>query len=429
MMTNHNHVKCSRDHCYLLVFLIMLFSLGIQRGVQEHIPGVQYLDEVTALFFVPIFAYCLFQKKLAWDKKYLLVLALLAVYWLSGWAGVALYHYQPLSASLKDSYNGLKFFMTLAASFLFFQGLGGWRRFYRKLWPFINLFTAALCLLTLLDLCFQIYYTETRWGMPAIKLFYIHYTDLACVCILLACIYLRYYEYKKGQILPGLIMITFILFNVKRIKAFAAVLVVFLIYYFALECKKLPKLLILPFILAMAGACACILWQVYYYYNVLKWESARSVLTISGFWLAKIYFPFGTGWGTFGSAPSADPYSPVYTKYGINKVWGLSESFHDFVGDTFWPMLAGQLGIFGFLAFAILILLLGIYIHRSCKFNPSIWTGAGMTYIYLLISSTSEAAYTGTLAVIYAFWLGLLLAEAQCRKSKDTAYITKEGDS
>lgn len=408
----------TQDSFYLATFLVLLFSLGIQRGIQEKISAVQYLDELTALLICPVLLYCFIKKEIPYTRKMILPLIALAVYWLSGWVGVFLYHYQPLSASLKDSYNGLKFFMTLGASFLFFQGICHWGQFYRKIWGFINLCTTALFVLTFLDLCFQIYYTETRWGLPAIKLFYFHYTDLSCVCILLACIYLRLYQYYNKKILPGLLMIAFILFNVKRIKAFGAILIVFLLYYFILEGRRLTKKLVIPFAIAMIGACGCILWQANYYLSVLKWESARYVLIRAGFWLSKMYFPFGTGWGTFGSAASGDPYSPVYTMYGMDQVWGLSESFHDFVSDTFWPMLAGQLGIFGFLAYALLILLLGVLIYRSCKKNHSLLTGAGMAYIYLLISSTSEAAFTGTLAVIYAFWIGFLLAEAHKSKAK-----------
>lgn len=77
---------------------------------------------------------------------------------------------------------------------------------------------------------------------------------------------------------------------------------------------------------------------------------ARPVLYLTGGLILIDYFPFGTGLASYASAPSKDPYSGVYHEYGIDKVYGLSESMPDFICDAYYPLLA-QFGVFGIVMF------------------------------------------------------------------------------
>ena len=65
------------------------------------------------------------------------------------------------------------------------------------------------------------------------------------------------------------------------------------------------------------------------------------------------YFPFGSGMGTFGCAAAADYYSPLYYKYKMDDIWGLTPDNPMFLADAFYPVLAqiGVVGIFFFCAF------------------------------------------------------------------------------
>lgn len=63
------------------------------------------------------------------------------------------------------------------------------------------------------------------------------------------------------------------------------------------------------------------------------------------------YFPLGPGYGTYATEAAARYYSPLYYRYGMHKIWGLSpQSYgntgHNFLNDTFYPILV-QFGIFG----------------------------------------------------------------------------------
>ena len=67
------------------------------------------------------------------------------------------------------------------------------------------------------------------------------------------------------------------------------------------------------------------------------------------------YFPFGSGLGTFGTSASAKTYySPLYYKYDLAEIWGMSPSDHGaFNADSFYPGLAqfGFVGLFFFIVF------------------------------------------------------------------------------
>lgn len=47
------------------------------------------------------------------------------------------------------------------------------------------------------------------------------------------------------------------------------------------------------------------------------------------------YVPFGSGLGSFGTAASAKEYSPLYYKYHMDDVWGLTLENPMFLADAF----------------------------------------------------------------------------------------------
>ena len=86
---------------------------------------------------------------------------------------------------------------------------------------------------------------------------------------------------------------------------------------------------------------------------------ARTALHLKCIDVARDYFPWGSGLGTFASQPAYDDYSPLYYLYGLDKVRGL-EPFagrggnHSFLLDTWWPHIVAEFGVFGTLLFLTL---------------------------------------------------------------------------
>lgn len=415
MMNNIlKNAKKESKWLYLIVFILAIFLLGIQDAVQDEIKLFKYLDEVFGLLIIPVFILRWYQKKISWklSRCQILFAILLAVFWISGWVGVFQYHYQPMGNVLKDAYVTLKFFLTLGASYLIFKEVKDFVWIEKKLWIAANMATVILTVLCILDLVFGLYYTETRYGFPAIKLFYDSYTALVAICCLLCAIYMRLYEYYQKKILVPLALLFFIMLNTKRVKALGAMVCIFLIYIYAFRRgKKISKKILIPSLACVGIAVVSIGWQLIYYYYQLGSESARLILTIAAPYITKDYLPFGAGWATFGSAFSAEPYSPLYTMYGMNVVWGISPKYHQFISDTFWPMILVESGVVGLIAYTGMIILLTWKIMRLIKVNRSIFAGAFFPMLYLLLASSSESAFVNPLAVPFAFWIGFLFAE------------------
>lgn len=403
-------------------FCMILFLF--QNGLQQKIDFFQYVDELFAFLVIPFFLLRLGQKRLdlRWTGKRTVFFLLLVIFAASGWCGFLCYHYQPFMNAAKDAYVNLKFYMAAAAAYLLFREEElDFGRMKTYIWPLLNGIIVFLFLFCVMDLCFGIYSTDTRGGMRAVKLFYSAYTFLAGNCVLLSAVCLWFYREKRSKIIPPLILLAFTMLSTRRVKAMGAAACVLLIYLLILRRKqKISKKVKALACGIVAIAAAAGIYQTVSYYYLMGVESARAVLTIAAPFIAADHFPFGTGWGTYGSAFSTEPYSPVYGMYRMAGVWGISPDYPDFVSDTFWPMILAQCGVFGFLALiGVLILLIReIYLWKQDK---SVFASALLPILYLFISSTSESAFANPIAVPFAFWIGFLFAEQKQKNSRKDA--------
>lgn len=404
---------------YLFLFCVILFVA--QNGLTQKCAAFKYVDELYALFVIPALLLWLFQKRkvFAWTKRNILFISFFSVFWLCGWGGYFRYHYQPFASAVKDSYLNLKFFMAIGTSFLIFADEAiDFDQWKRKIWPVLNGITGILFVLCLLDLCFGIFSSGQRGGMRAVKLFYDAYTVLVGQCVFLSAIYLWFFEKKQKRILIPLGMLSFVMLSTRRVKAMGAVACIVFIYLLVLHGRKKISRNIKIFAGIIFGvAAAAALYQLVSYYYMMGVESARAVLTIGSPFIAKDHFPFGTGWGTYGSASSMDPYSPVYGMYRMAGVWGLSPDFPDFICDTFWPMVLGQCGLFGFAAF-IGALVQFIRKILTLKKDRYAYASALIPLLYLFVSSSSESAFVNPIAIPFAFWFGFLFAEDRIKKDR-----------
>ncbi|MDD7738618.1 MAG: hypothetical protein PUJ62_00875 [Lachnospiraceae bacterium] len=402
--------------------LAMIFLFLLQNLLQQWYEPFSYLDEAFAFLFFPVFLFCLFKRKhpFVWNRETILFFLLLGVFWLFGWGGYFRYHYQPLANTAKDAYVNLKFFLACGVSYLlFFEETLDFSVLKKKLWPVLNGMTLFLFLLCLLDLCCGIFSTETRAGMRAVKLFYSDYTFLVGVCVFLCSIYLWYFEEKQKRIFLPLIALSFVMLCTRRVKSMGAVACIVLIFLLVFyKRQKINRKIMAAAFLVIAVAAAAAIYQIVSYYYTMGVGSARAVLTMGAPFLAFDHFPFGTGWGTYGSAFSTEPYSPVYGMYHMASVWGLSPSYHEFVSDTFWPMLLGECGYFGVAAYIGVLVLFARKV-RNLRIRKGAYAAALLLFFYLLISSSSESAFANPIAVPFGFWIGFLLAEHKiCERTK-----------
>lgn len=121
------------------------------------------------------------------------------------------------------------------------------------------------------------------------------------------------------------------------------------------------------------------------------------------------YVPFGSGLGSFGTAAAAKEYSPLYYKYHLNRVWGLSPDSPMFLADAFYPTLAeiGIVGIFFFLAFW------RRRIREAQKIpNLPCYQMAFMCILALALESTADTSYLSGKGMGYFMILAICLNSA-----------------
>lgn len=137
-------------------------------------------------------------------------------------------------------------------------------------------------------------------------------------------------------------------------------------------------------------------------------ESARQTLALGGLTVAGDHFPFGAGFGRYGSFLAAEFYSPEYRALGWATRWGLGEGeLGQFLLDTQWPSLLGEAGWFGVAAYAMGVLAMLVSLFRKTSANESPWVRwirvAGIAWIILLLIESFAGAPVFTSPPSYPF--------------------------
>ena len=134
-----------------------------------------------------------------------------------------------------------------------------------------------------------------------------------------------------------------------------------------------------------------------YYGDVTQ---ARYLLMATAIKLAIRYFPFGVGFGAFGSSSSIAYYSPFYAEYGLDQVHGLSPTTGNYATDSFWATLLGQFGLIGVLTFFFMLFCLWKLIKGLCSGGPRM--SAAMSIAgYMILSSFGESAFFTPFSAVY----------------------------
>ncbi len=108
------------------------------------------------------------------------------------------------------------------------------------------------------------------------------------------------------------------------------------------------------------------------------------------------YFPLGCGFGTYATFSSGETYSPIYTKYYLNHVFGLTPEDPAFISDTFYPSLAqfGFIGIVLFIYFWIWVLQKNKIEYIKNLITKKSYIGTVLILFFFLIESVADSTFT-----------------------------------
>lgn len=170
------------------------------------------------------------------------------------------------------------------------------------------------------------------------------------LCLFVGLMNLLFFKWNKKNVIVafcvlGLGIITF------KSKYIAICVVIGSIYYFVNNHIKINIKYLLLFSL-IVFACIYLTYSRFSsYFLVGDTDSvARTALYYHAIEILRDYFPLGSGLGTYGTESAAKYYSPLYAKYGMDTIFGLTradyQTEYDFLKDTYFPSLA-EFGISG----------------------------------------------------------------------------------
>ena len=123
-------------------------------------------------------------------------------------------------------------------------------------------------------------------------------------------------------------------------------------------------------------------------------KEARVVLNKQSIYIMKRYFPFGVGFGKYGSYLAKVNYSEYYYLYGFYKIYGLKPQKSNYATDTFWPAIIGETGFLGLVLYIGIMLYLLNYLKKSYLYNKTIFGIFGfLAYIQSICESLGEPSF------------------------------------
>ena len=271
---------------------------------------------------------------------------------------------------------------------------------------------------------------DWRVGIPSVQSIFIHPGLFGWFCGYNALFAFAFYLCTRR---PGslIIFIIFILGGLisMRLKVIGAVTVSVIFGLWLYSSRAKVKLVFLTGIIAVlilvvfrTQIGGVVSEQIEEYAHPLK---PRNVLYKTGYLLARKHFPFGVGFGRYGGDVAARYYSPVYHEFRFEQIHGLWPE-GQFLRDTFWPMVLGELGVIGFIAYCAVLALLFRILLKAYRSADSILAsaftlGTCLVFIEGLIESLAEPVFTKPPACYFIFAAMGISYSLYCRRKPGRA--------
>lgn len=252
-----------------------------------------------------------------------------------------------------------------------------------------------------------------------LKILLVHQSRLATAATIMALTYLFCSSYTLNDKIVFLAILSISLLS-GRSKAYGFFVLASFIVFYLNDSFKLKFNMKNSMLIAVAlGLTAIVAWDKVNLYFIqggfgggraVEDLYARMALYYFSMDVFKDYFPFGSGFATYGTFASGVYYSPIYNKYGMDVMFGLTESDPKFIADTYYPALA-QFGVVGaalFFLFWGTIALKALRMLRE-KINLKYFAITILIILFFLIECTSDSTITHNRGLFVMMLLGLSL--------------------
>lgn len=398
-----------REFIFSLFLILLPFSLYADYHI--NIPALSYVDETLCIICIVYTLYFSFKKGIKGTDLTLLILMIICSAF--GFIGNFIYKLisQPMPI-LVDFICLAKIFVT----FIVYKQVAEYdtkRRMINYLAPISKLLIWSGSICGFISIFFDIGMTgERRYGIPQYNFIFVsgsRYGYIIACCLLI----LMFTNISKKKLNIYKILTAFNLIMITK-----GVVLIILVSYLTLsllwrnkkETKFTPaNVTFLSFIILIAS-----IFQINTYIRDL--ESPRMTLLKYGFVTANKYFPFGSGFATYGSDMAARNYSVLYKLYGFQNRYGLNMENKSFLNDCYLGMVFGEFGYIGAIIFAVMLAFIFIPINKI-TISKGIKILTLSIFIALVISSLGTAIIKSSIGVFVMCILGMVCGYDKAYKS------------
>ena len=387
---------------FTLIFGVMFYDI-------INILGFSYVDEICAVLLILLFGYKVFRSG-TWefDKIFLFVIGVFIFYLIYSIAIGA----NSKGAILTDFVIQIKPYLAFFCVYAMRPTLSeNQRKIIRQIVVLCSLYVLMVGVVG------QISYEVIRYT------FY-HPSRLATASSILAMLYLYCSDYTKTDRLIFILILAIGLLSGRSkhfgFFALSSAMVLYLTKSFVMKFSLKNTLFI---IIVLALTLFVTREKIYFYFVTGGFGDgrgtddlyARMALYFFSFQILIDYLPFGSGFATYATFTSGSHYSPIYAKYGMHNMYGLTKNSPNFIADTYYPALA-QFGIIGVILFFMFWIYLArkalnVY-NRNCR-KESVM--ALMVIFFFLIECTTDATLTHNRGMFMMMMLGLIFHDIQTK--------------
>ena len=387
-------------HFFNLTVFTLIFGVMFYDTI--NILGFSYVDEICATLLLLLFGYKVFHSR-TWefDKSFLFVISVFIFYLIYSIAISS----NSTAAILTDFIIQIKPYLAFYCVYAIRPELSdNQRKIIRQLIFLCSLYVFAVGVLN---------YTP----LESIEMTFTHHSRLATAASILALLYLYCSDYRKIDKLIFIIILSIgILSGRSKHFGFFAICTLLVIYFNKSFEMKFNFKNTAFLIIAIALTTFVARDKIYFYFITGGFGDGRTAMDLYAR-MALYYFslqvfldflPFGSGFATYATYASGAYYSPLYSKYGMEKMYGLAKEAPDFIADTYYPALA-QFGIVGailFLAFWANLAIKAIKAYSGKCRKESLM--ALIIIIFFLIECTTDATLTHNRGMFMMMLLGLI---------------------
>jgi hypothetical protein len=396
-----------------LLFVIGIISSGWLRYIH---PFFLYVDDIFAIVVI-LFAIfkSFFFIRWKFNKYEKSLIKLYILLFITGIFGNFSSNYQTnLFAVFVDILAWTKLFLVLPCMGILINYKKG-NKYYEIVLKYVKLLVLIIFSLVILNLILHLELVDSkydRFGIPAFA-FGSHPTFTGAISCAFLSLFL--FDYRKNIV--WIILCCIIAIATLRFKSFAYISLIIMMIMFVGNKIRLKWR---DFVIAAILCIIVVYDQIsYYFFNP---DASRIVLVRTSLNLARVFFPIGSGYATFGTMASGQYYSKIYDIYGLSDKWGFSLDAYSFIGDGGFSSVMGQFGIIGFaiIIYMIFIAYKSIVIYRSANLNilPVL-----SVFSYLLIAGSSELSIASDYSILFAYCLTLIANKYKYEKYKLTKVV------